>query len=527
MTGHQPGWTDRRATPPPQPITPVIPPPQVDFEWNSPLARTKRQVERHEADMVGRFQATTTRPEDVDWYLYASARRDDDEDDTPYQRNLSARMDSTQDRNTQTGDAQRGSTRGRATQTGDARGSHAQDVPPRDPSEPEPVDVVIEITNVGLVTVRGYRMMTPTGEVVIIAGTLETEDPDRRIGGWTDIRNVPLVPVNEAAMTPYLDFIARNREALLSVATRRLAEMRNTLAALPEDVRANIPPYAWDGLISMTPEEYAARMVSVPFTMNVPGWLNDFGRVGIAPNEPQFYTPEVTAATLGTGLVPGDIQSAGYLELRQSQFDDLVNTRSISIGGVSYEILDSPLEIEVVMLSSPPSFVGGGFVSVHSTITRDETFGQYLEGSLPLGSQGVVARLGGMSAYNYSDALRQSGIPLAENVNEQVIAEAMGTRFLMQNLQYIDAWQEPNLTRNFDPSDSVRYWHLTSPEAYAINAARAGWWSEGQRPYGVPSGEGSDRWRGYYTDWSARYDNIMIYSRGVFGSNQSSTSPQG
>jgi hypothetical protein len=311
---------------------------------------------------------------------------------------------------------------------------------------------------------------------------LETDDPDRRRAAWEDARQ-QVVYVNDAAVTSYLDFISENREALLSIATRRVAEMQVILATLPESVRANVPPHAWDDLVNMTPEEYAARMVAVPFTMNVPGWLNDYGRVGI-DRAVQYFAPETAFATMA-GIPVGNAQSAGYLELREDQFYQIVNTRAFSIGGQNYPISDSPLEMELMILSNPGLY---GLGSLPSFITtRDENFEQYLAASLPQGSTDAFGGFGSSRAYVYSEAMLESGIPLANTVSEQVLGETMATRFLLQNLQYIDIWQNPDLANSWSARDAETFWHLVSPTTHAISASRAGWWSTNE-VYGLPTG---------------------------------------
>jgi hypothetical protein len=91
-TGHLPGWAfGERPVPAPRPITPVVPPPQIDLgDSRGSAAFSRRQALRNEGGMMAHVYGAATSREAADRALFARAGWEDEEDTPTIPRNPAA-----------------------------------------------------------------------------------------------------------------------------------------------------------------------------------------------------------------------------------------------------------------------------------------------------------------------------------------------------------------------------------------------------------------------------------------------------
>lgn len=368
--------------------------------------------------------------------------------------------------------------------------------------EPLPITNAEEelyVENVGPTSVQGVWVYTENGPL-FIAGSFITEDNDRKGNGWAEIINHGY-EISSPEFSSYLALVRENRAVFLEVARTRVAELHAILDTLPPEVLEQIPQYVIDDIRNLTPEEYAVRMVSVPMTMNVSGWSQDLSGgdgpvVAVGSRAIPHILSIIDPNTPGPGaLTWGDQQSAGFLELRFSQFEQLLQGGNINLGPYTIPINGFNTEIETTVLgmSSAGMLNNSTYFSSLCSENISNCYNIYSkEGSPSLLSPGLY--ITGSQA--------------------ELVANLAGARYQTDMIRYLDAWQYSSTFDNAVPNEPESYWYMSSATAFAINQASAGLanYNVGFKP---------DR---PYAEWGRRYRQSSMYFRAIFESWESTDS---
>lgn len=329
-----------------------------------------------------------------------------------------------------------------------------------------------------------------------VTGYLEAQHASRRRGAFEPIE------AQLAHINPYLSLINTHDEEFTAIAEMyydELIRITTDLRTNRSDIWMQLPEYVREDFETLTLEEFTARAAAVPTTMNVTGWLDDFNQVGLTSDDDEYLTPYLAFAQIALlGIVPpdrdigrtrpfGDLQSVGYLELRYSEFDNLVSTNQATIGDEAYNFIAFQMQAEALPNSLDLFSTGQYSCAENPTLC----FRRYIQASIP----GSVVQ---------EDEYR-------------ILFEAGIRRFTLQQFAYIDDWQGDNLQDSISTwePDTVRsFWHRTSPVAYAINYSSIGWSED-------PPTE-----RYSYEElqkWAENYDQAIMYFRAIFGSSETSS----
>jgi hypothetical protein len=346
------------------------------------------------------------------------------------------------------------------------------------------------------VPVKGQWVSSPGGRIFVV-GSYITDDSSRQGGGNSGYLSFlpPEHPLLGAVYSPYLSYVTANSEIFQDAATKRYDELKKIINSLPPGVLTKLPRAALEDLKNLTPEEFAARMVTVPMTMNVPGWMGDI--MGTRNTEEPVWKKRLQLSLinpdnagviygfLGLNKPFGDVQSAGFLELRYSQFYNLLTGSTVPIGNDKISISGDHSSGELRLF-------GGQYYSAYVNAGTDFLY----------------------PTTDPTTNLLSDDLDRPSTFDARILAQLEAARLEAEYVQYIEFWQDPGNYAKIDPQRPETFWYMTSPTAFAINQASAGFTGDLQAPKAAET---------TFNDWWGSYYPGMVYFRGVFNSSEKDT----